>query len=122
MSIDLDAIRRMQEDGQGCHEIGVLLDEVDRLTAALHNSVFGPPAQMSYAGRLVPINSTGMRQVVDDASRYRAERDELREILRRLEMDYCGSFPGCKPGCACSLAAARRVLGDTPNPETMEEL
>lgn len=43
-----------------------------------------PFAEMSYNGRLVPINSAGMREVVDEASALRAERGGL--LLLALEM------------------------------------
>lgn len=36
-----------------------------------------PPAQMSYGGELVPVNSTGMRRVIDDASALLADKERL---------------------------------------------
>ena len=50
--------QRIRELGQEREQ-----DEIDALRAQLN----APPAMMSYNGRLVPINSTGMREVIDEA-------------------------------------------------------
>jgi hypothetical protein len=51
-------------DGKLIHGLAAKLRHtLDLLDKVVH----GPPAEMSYRGRLLPVNSTGMREVVDEA-------------------------------------------------------
>lgn len=45
--------------------------------ATLRDFINAPPAQMSYNGRLVTIDSMGMREVVDEATALRVEVERL---------------------------------------------
>lgn len=63
-----------------------LLAEIAALKARVENLISGPPAQMSWAKGLIPINSAGMREVIDayDSMVKRAEGAEkaLEEIKK----------------------------------------
>lgn len=52
-------------------QLGIVRERAEKAEALIRAAVEGPPAEMSYAGRLVPINSTGMRELVDEATTLR---------------------------------------------------
>lgn len=66
--------------------------ENEALRAKLEQAVFGPPAEMSWRGRLVPISSFGMRTVIDEVAaelaRLTTERDELAAANERIGLAY----------------------------------
>lgn len=75
----LQAELRQQDEwrtGPAVAEIERLQAEVERLrerNAECEMMLNAPPAQMSYNGELVPIDASGLRSVIDDASRLRTQ-------------------------------------------------
>jgi hypothetical protein len=91
--------------------------ERDALRAKLEAWLNGPPAEMSYNGRLVPINSTGMREVIDEAVALAAQNRALWDFVRAYDAAPRRLSPGAATQVGAALArldAARAALGDTP--------
>lgn len=63
-------------------EVQLACAERDEARQKLQHLFNAPPAQMSYDHRWLPINSTGMREVVDDAARLRERVAVLEAKLR----------------------------------------
>ena len=83
-----------------------------RLRLVREQLLNAPPVKMSYNGRLLPINSTGMRELVDEATTLRASEARLRDccllyneaVTVLLECDH-----GDEQTCSCRAEAREQL-------------